>query len=410
VASAAAFDATKPIPLSSRAFAEHKSDWYRRLLEEGSVYRGPIAFLKLFLVVHYEDCKAVLKDPRLFRDRGRATGKGGGPMPFPLPKSIAALASSMIVQDDPAHRRLRNLVNKAFTPGAIVRLENRVESLCHELLDEAEKLGSVDLMTAYSRPVPTRVIAEMVGVPNRDVRRLNDSLRVLSRGFSGWNVLRTLVWDLRKTAAFMRQLIEDKRREPGDDILSELIQAEEEGDRLDDQELVSMLFLLIVAGFETTLHLITNAVHTLLTHPEQLARLRADPELMESAVEEIIRHRGPIHGTKAQYASEDLTLHGVAVPRGSAIMPLLGAANHDPTVFDNPGVFDVARSPNRHLGFGFGMHFCLGAQLARMETRVALRCLLERSPDLRLAIAPGELRIVNAPGWHRYASLPVALA
>ena len=366
--------------------------------------------LRINLVARYEDCRTVLTDPRFLRNRGRATGKGSNPIPFPLPKSIAAIARSMIIEDDPEHRRLRNLVGKAFTPRAVGRLSDRVEELSHELLDGLERRGgSFDLLDAYARPIPTRVIALLMGIPKDDMERFNAGLQVLSKGFSGWAVVRTLLWDLRGTRHFMGELIARKRAEPGDDLLSELIHAEEHGDRLSHDELLSMAFLLIIAGFETTLHLITNGVRTLLEHPDQLARLRAEPELWDSAVEEILRHRGPVHGTKPLYPSEDVTFHGVTFKRGSATIPLLAAANHDPTVFPDPDRFDVARSPNRHLGFGFGAHFCLGAQLARMETRVALRNLVERNPNLRLAVPPSELVIQRLPGWHRHQSLPVAL-
>ncbi len=150
-------------------------------------------------------------------------------------------------------------------------------------------------------------------------------------------------------------------------------------------------------------------MRTLLEQPDQLERLRAEPELWDSAVEEIVRHRGPVHGTKPQYPREDVTLHGITIKRGAPIMPLLGAANHDPRAFENPDDFDIARSPNHHLGFGFGMHFCLGKQLAVMETRVALKNLVERTPNLRLAVDPSELELARLPGWHRYKALPVVL-
>jgi cytochrome P450 len=170
-----------------------------------------------------------------------------------------------------------------------------------------------------------------------------------------------------------------------------------------------MVFLLIVAGFETTVHLITNGVVTLLEHPDQLERLRREPQLMDSAVEEIVRHRGPVHGTKMNYAVEDLTLCGEEIERGTPVVPLLGAANHDPEAFEKPEVFDIARDPNRHLGFGFGAHYCLGAQLARLETSIALRNLIDRNPNLRLAVPQETLKLQNMPLWHRYESLPVVL-
>ena len=168
-----------------------------------------------------------------------------------------------------------------------------------------------------------------------------------------------------------------------------------------------MVFLLIVAGFETTLHLVANGVCTLLDHPDSIERLRAEPGLWDTAVDEIVRFRGPIHFTKPIYASEDVELHGRRIARGTPTFPVLAAANLDPRAFDAPDTFDVARAPNHHLGFGFGDHFCLGRQLALMEARIALRTLFERRPGLRLAVPPDQLKLDRLPGWHRYASLPV---
>jgi cytochrome P450 len=281
--------------------------------------------------------------------------------------------------------------------------------LTHELLDVAEQQRIVDLLTAYALPIPVTVISELVGVADEDMPRFRNGVKVLSDGMSGWNLLRTFFWDLPGTVQFVRGLIVRKRANPQDDILTALIQAEEAGDRLTEDELVSMVLLLIFAGYETTVHLITNGVVALLQHPDQLARLRAQPRLMESAVEEILRYNGPVQGTKPGYAREDVTLHGVTIPKGSAVIPLLGAANHDPAVFENPEDFDIARSPNRHLGFGQGIHYCLGAPLARLETRIALTNLLGRHPNLRLAVKPEELQVQNMLLWRRYPRLPVVL-
>jgi cytochrome P450 len=251
----------------------------------------------------------------------------------------------------------------------------------------------------------------MMGLSEEDVSEFQSKMGILADGaMTGLRLIRTLLFDLRKSSNFVRGMIAKKRVNPGDDILTGLIQAEEEGDRLDEDELLAMVFLLIFAGFETTLHLITNGVRVLLEHPDQLDRLRREPELWDSAVNEIVRHRGPVHGTKLQFATEDITLHGKTIKKGSPVMPMLAAANHDPRVFEKPDEFDIARSPNHHLGFGLGRHFCLGRQLAMLETRIALKNLVERNPDLRLAVDPDELEIVSMAGWHRHKSLPVAFA
>lgn len=409
-AAPATFDAGRPISLSGRDFTRHKYDWYPWMLEEAPVCEGRISGMKIHLVCRYEDCRGVLTDERFVRNRGRARGNPkAGPLPFPLPKSVAVVARSMILEDDPEHRRLRNLVNRAFTARAVGGLAGRVEQIAHELLDGLSARNEVDLLTAFARPLPSRVIAELMGMSRQDLGEFDRGMHVLSDGLSGFSIVRTLLWDIRRTGNFIRRVIRRKRDRPGRDLLSALIAAEEEGDRLDEDELVAMVFLLMIAGFETTLHLIANGVRTLLEHPEQLDRLLCTPDLWESAVDELVRYRGPVHGTKPQYATEDLTLQGVVIRRGAPVMPLLGAANHDPRAFDAPDVFDVARSPNHHLGFGFGMHFCLGKQLAIMETRIALMKLFERFPDVRLAVDPAELEIVNMPGWHRHRRLPVRL-
>lgn len=401
-------DPERPIDLNSKVYQDNKYDWYRWMLEEAPVCQGKISVVKVTLVSRYDDCKMVLGDGRLLRNRGRARGKGSSPFPFPMPKSIAALGQSMILEDDPEHRVHRSLVNKAFTPRAVARLSDRVEESSHQLLDElVDKEDPVDLLEAYSRPIPTRVIAEMMGISSEDADTFRRVMGVLSTGLTGARVVRTMFWDLRRAAKFVRGLIDRKRKNPGDDILSNLIHAEEDGVQLNDDEILAMTFLLIVGGFETTLHLITNGVRTLLEHPAQLERLLDDPQLWDSAIEEIVRHRGPVHGTKLQYAAEDMILHGVTLKRGTPVMPMLGAANHDPRVFEKPDEFDITRSPNHHLGFGFGPHFCLGRQLALMETRVALKNLFDASPDLRLAVDPGELEIARMPGWHRHVRLPV---
>ena len=401
-------DLTKPVDLGSAGFAENKYAWYEEIREKSPVQLVKISVVRMYAVSRYEDCEAVLKDPRVLRNRATATG-GGGRAPFPIPPSLKPMVQSMIVEDDPNHRRLRELVRRAFRPQAIAQLESNIEAFSHELLDRLAERKTFDLQSEYALQIPTRMIADMMGIPHKAMPEFRERMNVLTNGFSGWRVLKSLFWDLRGTVSFVRQLVDDKRRSPGDDILSALIQAEDDGDQLTDDEIVAMVFLLIVAGFETTVHLITNGVHTLLAHPEALQQLRDEPTLMDSAVEEILRHRGPVHGTKPGYASEDIELHGTVIPRGKPIMPLLGAANHDPRVFDAPQTFDITRSPNRHLSFGHGVHFCLGAHLARAETRIGLANLLERFPNLRLA-DPDGVKVVSMPAWHRLDGLEVAVS
>ncbi|MDA8562813.1 cytochrome P450 [Mariniblastus sp.] len=400
-----------PLDLNTREFHDNRQAHYKWLREKQPVCEASVGIMKVFVLSRHEDCLNILKDDRFVRDTG-----DGFPIPVPLPKSIKLMMKSMINTDGDQHRRLRNLVHKAFTPNQLNLLEVRIERLTHDLLKVMESSSirsarsgqnELDLMKAYSLPIPVTVIAEMVGVDPADVPKFASYIDKLTSGFTKLKTLKTMFWDMPKISKFVRQLINEKRKHPGDDILTGLIEAQEEGDRLTEDELVAMVFLLIIAGHETTVHLISNSVVTLLDHPEALNRLKAEPDLWESAVEELLRYSGPVLATKPMFAIEDVVLHGVTIPKGKAVLPLLGAGNFDPEVFGNPEQFDITRSSNKHLGFGKGIHYCLGAPLARMETKIALRNLFERFPDLKLAVPKDHLKRQLMPGWNRYQKVPV---
>ncbi|NJN11197.1 MAG: cytochrome P450 [Richelia sp. RM2_1_2] len=403
-----------PPDLTSKEFANNKYEYYKWMREEAPVFRGKFIAGESYILTRYEDCAALLKDPRIGRDNRRIAGsKPPFPSFIPLPKSAELMMHSMIGTDEPDHKRLRSLVHQAFTRKSMSELSARIEQLTNELLDKAEAKskaqGSVDLKEAYALPIPVTVIQKMVGVSDEDMPRFYEGVQAIIKGFSGWRIVRTMLWDMPRLSKFVRELIDRKRDNPSNDMLTGLIQAEEEGVTLDEDEIVSMVFLIITAGFETTVHLITNGVLTLLQHPQQLEKLRANPDLIESAVEEILRFYSPVHTTEIAYAREDIVLHGVSIPKGASVFFFIGAANHDPTVFENPEVFDIERFPNKHLGFGTGIHSCLGAPLARMETKIALSNLIARNPNLRLAVDPSELELQAIQGFHSYKSLPVVL-
>ncbi|HCC46424.1 MAG TPA: hypothetical protein DEQ32_18630 [Gammaproteobacteria bacterium] len=400
-------DISKPISLSSPEFIADKWAIFERLREEQPISKIKVSVLTLYGISRFDDCDMLLNDPRLVRNRTTATG-GGSRLPFPIPKSVSVLMESMIQEDDPNHRRLRELVRKAFQPQAIKTLEERIEGYSDELLGGLNKNSGFELQNDYARHIPERMIADMVGIGHDQMPQFRSLMGSLSEGFSGLRILRTFILDMPKHLRFVREIVREKKTNPGEDILTHLIFAEEDGDRLSEDEVVAMVFLLVIAGFETTVHLITNGVHTLLQHPDQLEILRADPSLWASAVEEILRHRGPVQGTKPGWATEDIELHGVTIPKGKPIMPLLGAANHDPRKFDNPLSFDITRSPNHHLGFSHGIHYCLGAHLARAEARIGLRKLFERFPNIDFAVDPNELELQNLPAWHRYKQMPLS--
>jgi len=398
-----------PGNVASRDFIEHKYEYFPWLREHAPVFRGRMFVLPVYLLSRYQDCADMLRDERFVRDRSHATGRGGK-FPFPIPASMRPLTETMIAMDNPDHRRLRRLINKAFTPRALGAVEGMLTDYADELLDSlAGTREPVDLMQRYALPIPVRVISRLLGVSDDDMPFFQNSLHALTDGLSGLSIFRTFLFDMPRTVQFTRDLIARKRAAPADDLLSLLIAAEEDGDRLTEDELVAMSFLLVFAGYETTVHLITNGVLTLLGHPAELDKLRRQPSLADGAVEEILRFRGPVHGTKPNFPCEDIELHGFVIPRGSVVIPLLGAANRDPAVFDDPERFNIERAPNRHLAFGYGIHLCLGAWLARLETKIALNALLARFPDLSLAVEPASLRVQRVPFWHRYTALPVRL-
>ncbi|MBV6623436.1 MAG: cytochrome P450 [Rivularia sp. (in: Bacteria)] len=403
-----------PPDLTSKEFANNKYEYYKWMRQEAPVFRGKFFAGESYLLTRYEDCAALLKDPRIGRDNRKIAGsKPPFPSFIPLPNSAELMMHSMIGTDEPDHKRLRSLVHQAFTRKSLAQLSARIEQLTNELLDKAEAKskteGWVDLKEAYAQPIPVTVIQEMVGVSDEDMPRFYEGIQAIIKGFSGWRVIRTMLWDMPRLSKFVRQLINCKRGNPSNDMLTGLIQAEEEGETLDEDEIVSMVFLIITAGFETTVHLIINGVLALLKHPEQLKKLRANPELIESAIEEMLRFNSPVQTAEITYAREDILLHGVTIPKGASVFFFIGAANHDPDVFENPEIFDIERFPNKHLGFGTGIHSCLGATLARMETKIALTNLLKRNPNLRLAVDPSELKLQGIQGFHSYKSLPVVL-
>ena len=403
------FTPKHPIKPTSKHYLAHQNEYHQWMRTQAPVCKGKVLWMSTYFVSNYEDCNFVLKDPRFVRNRTTATGGSRLPFPVPMPKTLKLLSGSMITDDDPNHRRLKNLVHQAFLPRSIEKMQSHLDSYANALLDRAEAQGEVDLMSAYSSLIPAEAITRMLGVEQRDGQQMQAGIAALTKNFFGFGMIKGLFWSLPKMASFTRQLIERKRHDPGDDILTQLVQAEDAGDKLNEDELVAMVFLLIIAGFETTVHLINNAVITLLQHPDQLQLLRENPDLMDSAIEEVQRFNGPIGGTKPNYALEDVTLKGVTIPRGAMVLPVLSAANHDPVVFESPEIFDITRSPNRHMGFGMGVHYCLGASLARLEVKIALSNLLERNPNLRLAIPLEQLEKVSMPFQTRYRRVPVLL-
>jgi cytochrome P450 len=376
--------------LASRQFKADPYPFYAKLRAEAPVFRTILPNRQpAWLITRYDDALAALKDERLVKDRRNALS-GEWPPPW-MPAFMRPLAQNMLDLDAPNHTRLRALVHQAFTPRRVEQLRTRIQALCDELLDAAEAQGSLELIQGYALPIPLTIIAELLGVPAADrpaFRRWSEHVVAVS---SGVDLLRALpgIW---RIVRYLRALCARRRADPQDDLLTALVQAEDAGDRLNEDELLGMVFLLLLAGHETTVNLIGNAVLTLIEHPQQRELLRQNPALIKPAVEELARYASPVIMATERYAHEDLTIAGVAIPRGELVLAVIASANRDERQFADADRLDLTREPNHHLAFGQGIHYCLGAPLARMEAQIALTTLLRRLPELHLSRPRAALR------------------
>ncbi|MCY1081952.1 cytochrome P450 family protein [Archangium lansingense] len=364
---------------------------YARMRQEAPLVRlvDPYYKTPVWVATRYKDAVDLMRDARFTKDIQKVPEDS--PSRQLRTKSMEAINQHMLSVDPPDHTRLRTLVSKAFTPRRVEELRPRITAIAHRLLDGVQASGSMDLLDAFAFPLPVTVIAEMLGVPQEDQEQFREWTNVIVNPPTDGN-MQTIETAGLQFAQYFQGLLARRRAEPRDDLLSALLSVEEQGDRLSPRELISMLFLLLVAGHETTVNLIGNGIWALLTHPEQLERLRANPALIESAVEEMLRYRGPVETTTQRWAPQDLEFRGQVIPAGESVVASLLAADHDPEHFREPERFDITREPNRHIAFGFGIHFCLGAPLARLEGTIAINLLLERLPRLRLAEEPARLR------------------
>ena len=346
----------------------------------------------IWLISRYEDVVRLLKDQRFVKDRRTAmTVEQLRKLPW-VPPIFRPLERNMLDLDSPDHTRLRSLVHKAFTPALIGRMRERIQTLADELLDVVAIKGEMDLIADYALPLPMTIITEILGVPTADRKKFHKwSQAVVSLTSPTASTLTVLpsVWMF---VRYLRRFFKRRRADPQDDLATALIQAEETGDRLSEDELLAMVFLLLIAGHETTVNLIGSGMLALLENPSQRDLLRGRPELIKTAVEELLRYTSPVFMLSERYAREDVDLHEVIIPRGGLTFGVIGSANRDETVFEMPDVLDIARDPNRHLSFGQGIHFCLGAPLARLEGEIAINTLLRRMPDLNLSLSLESLR------------------
>lgn len=332
-----------------------------------------------WIVTTYEDAVSVLNDTRFVTTHAHDESVQGE-----LPPHLAIVTRNLSSVDPSDHRRLRRLVQKAFTPRMVEGLRGRIEELTNQLLDEVETKGEMRLIEDFAFPLPINVICEMLGVPSEDQDKFRDWSNVIMEGINNPAFAQKTDETLIQFVDYLQQLVARRRDSLKDDLISELIRVEDEGDMLTEHELYAMVFVLIIAGHETTVNLIGNGLLALLEHPEQKAMLQQQPELIHTAIEEILRYDGPVEVTNARWAVVDVTLKGKLIKKGDMVFTSLSSANRDKSNFPEPDRFDITRQVNNHLAFGKGVHYCLGAPLARLEGEIAISTLLRRMPGLRL--------------------------
>jgi cytochrome P450 PksS len=367
-----------PLDLADPRFKADPFPTYARLRAEAPVFRTRIwGGQPAWLVTRYDHVAALLRDP-LFAKNPAAAKASGAPVPW-TPPFLRPLTRNMLDLDAPDHTRLRALVQKAFTPRLVERLRPRVEALADELIGRARREGRLELVRGYALPIPLTVISELLGVDSAHQDRFHRWTSTVVSATPGIGAVRILpsLWAMFR---YLRAQFVLRRREPRDDLMTALVQATDGGDRLSGDELLGMVFLLLAAGHETTVNLIAGGVLALLEHPDQRAALAS-----RTAVEELARFVSPVDVATERYAREEVEIAGVRLRRGEMVLGALGSANRDEAHFPAPDALDLARDPNRHLAFGLGAHYCLGAPLARLEASIAIPALLERLPGLRVA-------------------------
>lgn len=362
-------------------FTQNPYPVYDRLREE-----EPIAQLMFpdgqfgWMITRYEDAAEVLKDNRFIKDMTKVYGSG----------SQSIFTSNMLFSDPPDHRRLRGLVQQGFTPKLVESMRQHIQQIADGLLDAVEGKDRMSLIDDYAFPLPIIVISEILGVPIEDqdkFRVWSNSIIGASNAEEGPDVYR----HMQEFTEYLGRWFEKVRQNPGDDLISQLINAEESGEKLSEQEIYGVVALLIIAGHETTVNLIGNGMISLLQHPDQLNKLRENPDLIKSAIEEMLRYNGPVEFSTSRWAGEDLEFRGRQMKRGDLVVVALDSANRDGEHFADPDLFDISRERSRHLAFGHGIHMCLGAPLARLEGEIAINTLLRRFPHIELLGSADEL-------------------
>jgi len=392
--------------LQSQEFMRNPYGLISEMRAEAALVQTRIPIIgKVWLTTNQAAASYVLKNSNNFTVR-KANGLVIG-LQWWMPKFIRRMASNMLSSDEPDHKRLRSVVDKAFHRRAIMDLDTQVNALAQNYSNQLFNTNrTADMTRQFSRPFPLAVICELLGLPENDREQFMEWASAVTTVTGGFSFLLALN-KLRPLMRYVDGQIAAARRDKRQGLIGELVKTQDDGDQLSDDELSAMVFLLLLAGHETTTHLISGSVLTLLQHPESLEVLKADWSKLDMVVEECLRFVSPVQSSKPRYVRSDCEVEGVKLKAGDVVMPLLVAANYDPEVFDNPDVFDISRKPNSHIEFGTGIHFCLGHQLARAELKAALRVLFTDYPDLTLAIPNKEIRWHKRFGLRSLVSLPV---
>jgi len=398
--------------LESSAYHADPYPTLRAMVAAGPVVATKIpVFGKIYWVTHFDAVRDFLKNQDDFASDPRGAGhKNMLGVPW-LPRSYRILMQNLLLMDDPDHRRLRKLVDGPFRKGWIDQYRPTIAEIADRLLDQMERAGNPDICGQYARALPLEVICEILGLEGQR-EDFKQWMHRLTGSVTPWSML-TMLPTLRRILAYMQGEIDRVRAKPAPGLLSELVHAEDDGERMDGDELLSMITLLFMAGHETTAHLISTAIYGFVEHPEQLAALRADASLMPAAVEEVLRYIAPVQGTKPRMARADMEFHGVSIKRGERVMALMAAAHVDDRAFADPLEFNIRRDEKaagkqaRHLGFGGGIHLCLGLHLARAEAQIALERLYARWDNIRFAVPVEQLPWHTRLGLRGFSALPV---
>jgi len=382
-----------PVDVTDAKFKANPFPFYAQLRAEAPVFPVIVPMptkQRAWLVTRYSDVLDVLKDTRFAKNpRNAMSPEQLKKRPW-IPAMFKPLEQNMLDLDSPDHTRLRALVHKAFTLRLIEQMRDQIQALANELLDAAEPKGGMDLIADFALPLPLTMIGRILGVPAEDNHKFHRWTKTLLSAGTKMNyfvVIPTIMSFMR----YLKKLIKERRAHPKDDLVSALVQAKDGSDQLSADEVLAMIFLLLVAGHETTVNLIGSGSLALLEHPDQLEKLRSEPEVIKPAIEELLRFVCPVEMATERYAREDITIAGTTIPRGELVLAVIGSANRDASHFENPDCLDITHENNKHLAFGQGVHYCLGAPLARLEGQIAISTLFQRMPNLRLSIAPDQL-------------------